>query len=557
MKTNTNLDRIRAALYARVSSDRQAEEGTIASQVEALRERIGRDGLRLDEELCFLDDGYSGSTLIRPALERLRDQAANGAVDRVYVYAPDRLARHFAYQFLLVEELQRWGVEVVFLNRELGRSPEDDLLLQVQGIIAEYERAQIRERSRRGKRHAAQHGNVNVLSSAPYGYRYVRKSEGNGQARYEVAWEEAEVVRQMFTWVGQERRSLSEVCRRLQRQGTPTRSGRPWERGTVITMLRNSAYQGKALFGKKRCCERRPRLRPLRGQPEIPRRSYSYTRAETEPIAIPVPALVSEELFAATAEQLTENAKRQRAPQARRRYLLRGLLVCSKCGYALAGQGADHITQTGQKRRYDYYRCGGWRLRSDDGQHVCQAHPMHVGDLDEAVWADVCQLLQHPHKIEEEYERRLRGEDSAATSRIVPIEKVIAKVKKTIARLIDAYSEGSLDKEEFEPRLRRARERLSQLELDAQAQAQEASQRAELTLIIGKLQDFAKRVHEGLEQVDPPTRQEIIRTLVKRVEVDDQQVKIVYRIGNLPFAKAPSDGGILEDCRRRAPQVLP
>src|SRR5229473_5263302 len=109
-----------------------------------------------------------------------------GAVDRLSIHSPDRLARKYAYQVLLIDEFQRHGVEVIFLNRELGRSPEDDLLLQVQGMMAEYERAKIMERHRRGKRHAAQAGAVNVLSGAPYGYRYVSKPEGAGQARYDI-----------------------------------------------------------------------------------------------------------------------------------------------------------------------------------------------------------------------------------------------------------------------------------------------------------------------------------------------------------------------------------
>ena len=172
----------RTALYARVSSDRQAEEGTIASQVEAIRQRAAADGLTLDNDLQFLDDGHSGSTLLRPALERLRDQAAAGALDRLYVLAPDRLARNFALQYLLLEEFRAGGVEVVFLNRALGQSPEDDLLLQVQGGIAEYERAKIVERARRGKQYAARQGQVSVLSQAPFGYRYVRKAVGGGRS---------------------------------------------------------------------------------------------------------------------------------------------------------------------------------------------------------------------------------------------------------------------------------------------------------------------------------------------------------------------------------------
>ena len=176
------------ALYARVSSDQQAEANTIDSQVAELRERITADGVDVRSVLEFIDAGYSGSSLVRPALERLRDVAAAGGIDRLYVHCPDRFARHFAYQVLLLEELTQRGVEVIFLNRPLGHTPEDQLLLQVQGVIAEYERAKLLERSRRGKRHAAQQGRVGVLCHAPYGYRYVNKQEGGGDARFDIVW---------------------------------------------------------------------------------------------------------------------------------------------------------------------------------------------------------------------------------------------------------------------------------------------------------------------------------------------------------------------------------
>ena len=133
----------RAAIYARVSSEQQAQEHTIASQVEGLRRRVIEDGLELEESCCFLDEGHSGAVLVRPALERLRDQAAAGLIDRLYVHSPDRLARKYAYQILLIEEFNRCGIEVVFLNHEIGDKPEEQLLLQVQGMVAEYERAKI------------------------------------------------------------------------------------------------------------------------------------------------------------------------------------------------------------------------------------------------------------------------------------------------------------------------------------------------------------------------------------------------------------------------------
>ena len=191
---------IDAAIYARVSLDAQAQEQTIESQVADLRRRVVEDNASLQDKNCFLDDGVSGSTLNRPALERLRDAAYVGQFQRLYVHSPDRLARKYAYQVLLIDELQKLGIEIVFLNRAIGVSPEEDLLLQMQGMFAEYERAKIMERSRRGKRHAATRGLVNVLSAAPYGYRYVTRHEGDGQAAYEIDDEQANVVRQVFNW---------------------------------------------------------------------------------------------------------------------------------------------------------------------------------------------------------------------------------------------------------------------------------------------------------------------------------------------------------------------
>ena len=231
------MNTTQVAMYARVSSDQPAEAQTIASQVAALRERVAAEGVVVPEAMQFLDEGSSGATLIRPALERLRDVIAAGAVDRLSVHSPDRLARTDADQVLLVEECRRAGVEVIFLNRALGQSPEDDLLLPVQGRIAESERAKIMERHRRGKRHAARMGAVHVLSGAPYGYRYVSTYEGGGQARSDLIPEEARLVRQGFDWVGRDRLTIGEVCRRLTRAGEVTRTGkRVWDRRVVWGM---------------------------------------------------------------------------------------------------------------------------------------------------------------------------------------------------------------------------------------------------------------------------------------------------------------------------------
>src|SRR5881409_3537913 len=322
------MNATQVAIYARVSSDQPAEAQTIASQVAALRERVAAEGCVLLEAMQLLDEGYSGATVIRPALERLRDVIAGGVVDRVYVHSPDRLARKYAYQVVLVEEFRRAGVEVMFLNRALGQSPEDDLLLQVQGMIAEYERAKIIERHRRGKRHAAHVGAVNVLSGAPYGYRYVPKYEGGGQARYEILPDEARVVRQVFAWVGHDRLTIGEVCRRRTHAGEVTRTGKTvWDRSVVWGILKNPAYTGAAAFGKTRQEPLRPRLRAQRHRPVQPRRAVSTSDVPPEDwITIPVPALIEPEVFAAVQEQLQENKRHARQSRRGALYLLQGVL---------------------------------------------------------------------------------------------------------------------------------------------------------------------------------------------------------------------------------------
>jgi site-specific DNA recombinase len=541
----------RVALYARVSSAQQAEAGTIASQVEALKERIQADGFSVDAEVCFLDEGYSGSTLVRPALERLRDLTAAGALDRLYVHSPDRLARKYAYQVLLVDEWKRQGVELVFLNRALGRTPEDDLLLQVQGMVAEYERAKILERSRRGKLQGARRGNVNVLSGAPYGYRYVSKQEGDGQARYEILLEEARVVRQLFAWVGQERCSIGEVCRRLRQQGIPSPKGKAcWDRSTVWGILKNPAYRGAATFGKTQIGELRKRLRPGRGRAEQPRRAYSVYDTPERGIAMVVPALVSEELFAVVAEQLAENRRRQRQGQRGARYLLQGLLVCGQCGYAYYGKPVSRRSAKGATRHYAYYRCTGTDAYRFGGQRVCQNQQVRTDLLEEAVWDDVCALLKDPGRIEAEYQRRLDDKTSAKeTAGPEQLQSLIGKVKRGIARLIDAYGEGLMDKEEFAPRIRRFREQLTKLEAEQQQQQELEKQERELRLVIGQLQEFADRVKEDIAGAEWSTQRDVIRTLVKQVEVDNQEVRVVYRVSLSPFVDGP-ERGRLPDCRR-------
>jgi site-specific DNA recombinase len=544
----------RIAIYARVSSEPHSSGQTIASQLEALQARVASDGQRLPAEQCFVDDGYSGATLLRPALERLRDLAAAGGLDRVYVHSPDRLARHYAYQVLLMDELHRAGVEIVFLNRAIGVSAEDDLLLQVQGMVAEYERAKIQERSRRGKLHAARKGSVNVLSGAPYGYRYVSKHDGDGVARYEIIEEQAQVVRQIFAWVGRDRLSIGEVCRRLQQQGCPTRSGkRVWDRSTVWAILRNPAYRGDACFGKTRAGPRAARPRPVRGGSEQPRRAHRLVDAPAaEWVSVPVPAVVDPALFEAVQEQLAENRRRNRQSARGARFLLQGLLVCRLCGYAYYGKPVSLCAGKGKRRDYAYYRCCGSDAYRFGGQRVCTNLQLRTDRLDEAVWQEVESVLRDPRSIAAEYERRLvAAQRSDASSDLAAAELQLAKLRRGMDRLIDSYAEGLIERREFEPRLAGFRQRIQGWETQANAMRDEAAQRRTLSLIIGRLEEFSDRVQNSLAAADWQQRRELIRLLVKRIEIDRQDVNVVFRVEPIhsPPGPNPSDasGAILQE----------
>jgi site-specific DNA recombinase len=543
----------RAAIYARVSSDQQAQEHTIDSQVEALTGRVREEGLALEDVLCFLDEGQSGAVLVRPALERLRDQAAAGLIDRLYVHSPDRLARKYAYQILLIEEFQRCGIEVVFLNHEIGDKPEEHLLLQVQGMIAEYERAKILERSRRGKMHAARNGSVSVFGKAPYGYRYISKREGHGVARFEVIASESRIIMMIFEWYGKEDYSLSQICERLNREGIPRRSGRPgWDPTSVWDMLTETAYKGEALYGKSRVGEYRPRLRPAHGQPEYPHRARSIaTTPSAAQIPVAVPAIVPADLFEAVREKLAANKGRRRRSEPGVRFLLQGLTACSKCGYAYIGKIQNKLKDDGERRSYGYYFCTGTDRFRWGGVRICENVPVRMERLDAAVWEDVSALLGDPDRIRREFERQRSQVPAAEPRRLEAIAKEVQRVKRGISRLLDLYQGGDLEKEEFEPRYARARQRLSELDSEASAISERITREEGLGAILESFEEYARRVRDGLESAAWATRREIIRTLVKRIEIDEGDIHIVYRIGEPPFASVPERRGLQDSLPRR------
>ena len=526
-----------AAIYARVSSEQQREAHTIASQTAALVELAQTLELEVPNAWIFEDDGYSGATLERPGLERVRDLAAEGQIQVVLVHAPDRLSRKYAYQVLLIEEFARHGVETRFLKGPQSITPEDQLLVQFQGMIAEYERAQILERSRRGKRHRARAGEISVLSGAPYGYRYLRKT-AEAAAAYVVDESEARVVRQVYALYTVSGLSIGAVTRWLNEHGVPTRkTGARWERSTVWAMLRNPAYRGSACFGKTRGAPRQRVTRPLRARGGTASRdSAHHERPREEWIEIPVPALITDEVFARAQELLQENKVR-----ARRRTiepsLAQGLVSCHRCGYALS-----RTSTRSSARQIRYYRCIGadaWRHLAGP---VCTAHPVRQDLLDQIVWTEVMRLLQDPALVKQELDRRLAAARAAnpTKQREEALQRDLVQVGKRIERVLTAYQEELVSLEQLRERMPPLRQRERALSAELQSIADQHRDQAAHLRLVEALSAFLTRLRTAADTLDIVERQRIVRLVVKEVLVGDDTIVIRHCIP-LPSGTTPHD----------------
>ena len=517
-----------AAIYARVSSDQQRDQNTIASQTAALKEFARSEGFAVPDEWIFQDEGYSGATLVRPGLERVRDLAAEGQIEAVLVFSPDRLSRSYAYQVLLMDELARHGVATLFVNAPHAQTAEDHLLVQFQGMIAEYERAQILERSRRGKRHRAKQGEVSVLSGAPYGYHYVRKTNETA-ARYEVIEAEAEVVRQVFDLYTGAGLSIGEIARRLNEQGVPARkSGARWERSMVWAMLRNPAYKGTACFGKTQQAPRQlTNSRRLRKRGGVPaRNSANHELPREQWIEIPVPALVAEDTFALAAERLQKNQKLS----ARRTIdpsILQGLVHCQHCGYSLY-----RCSTRSTARKIYYYRCTGSDAYRHGGQALCDQKPIRQDLLDDLVWREIVRVLEDPTLIQAEIDRRLEAARNAnpAKHREEVVARDLVRVRNSMERILTAYQEDLLSLDELRRRMPEQRQREKSLQSELDALRAQVSDRAAYLRLAETLAGFLGRLRENAETLDVTARQRILRLLVKEVAVGHDSITIRHSI---------------------------
>jgi site-specific DNA recombinase len=461
----------------------------------------------------------------------------------VLCYSPDRLARKFAYQALLIEEFARAGTRVEFIKGPRGDSPEDQLLVQFQGMFAEYEKAQIMERYRRGKNHRARSGSVNVLSGAPFGYRYVRKTDHAG-ACYEIVEHEAVMVAELFRRYAEEGTSIAELTRWLAGQGVPTRTGKSrWDRSVVWGMLRNPAYAGNAVFGKTQVVPESPglnRTARLAGR-TTPRATKTVDRPREEWVHIAVPAIVSADTFQRVARQLAEN-KRYASRNSKGPSLLQGLAACSACGYGYYRTS----TRTTNKKIY-YYRClGSDDYRYENGR-VCDNTPVRADYLDQVVWDHITGLLADPALIRAEIDRRLnqaRTADPAARQR-QHLELALANATASITRMIQAFQEQLITIDELRARMPDLRAREVSLRGQLAAIDAQLTDREVYLQLADNLEGFLARLRDKADTALIEDRQRVLRLLVKDVLVGPEKITIRHRIPTRE--RATSSGQHLED----------
>jgi len=488
------------------------------SQIAAIEAFAQQQGYQLEPDLYFLDQAISGARLDRPALNRLRDLAPEGWFDVLLCYSPDRLARRYAYQWVLLDELRRAGVEVLFVNQPaVPEGPQGQLLLGIQGLFAEYERTQITERLRRGRLHRIRQGQL-VNPVPPYGYRYIPVREADG-GRWVAHEREAEVVRTIYRWYTEEGLTIAQIVDRLRAAGKqmPPR-GQRWQYSTVQAILKQPAYTGRAYYNRTRTCHEvvgQPRKRG-RGVRQSPTHE---PRPREEWIETAVPLLVPEEVWQRAQEQLAMKQKFASRNNTRHFYLLRSLLVCGICGRTLTA-----CTSNGQV----YYSC------TNRGKGRAPAVPRHTCSVagrivEPLVWEAVSKLLENPRLLADAWQAE--GEAAKADpDEADRLQNRLRALERQWARLLDAFQDELLAKEELaqrKARLDAEREALRQ-RLD-QLQRHERRKQAKAQM----LQDFdafCQKIKASLADPTPEVQQEVIRLLIDHIVVEKDALIIKHII---------------------------
>ncbi len=516
---------MRAALYVRVSTDRQQQAQTIEQQVTQLHSYVAaHQGWTVAAEHVFRDDGYSGAKLDRPGLDALRDQAARAAFDVVLVTAPDRLARNFVHQMVVLEELERRGVQVVFIDRPWSDDPHEQLVTQIRGAVAEYERTLIADRMRRGRQARLRSGQLLPWTRAPYGYR-LHPQRPRDPAGVQLDPVAAAIVQELFAAYAAGGVTLHTLAAQLTARGVPTPTGRPiWRSTTIRNLLTNPAYKGQAASGRLRTTPARRRKSALE---PVGRGMSTRVHPSQEWITVPVPALVTAEQFDLAGRRLAANQRAARRSTTHP-YLLRGLVSCGVCGLSCSG-----VTRTATDTRYRYYRCRGKMARVSSGRaSCCPARFIPATQLDELVWADLCAVLQRPELVTQALERAHSGAwvPQELRRRQATLRSVRASVARQRQRLLEAYLAEVIDLACFQQQ----DQTLAGQEADLLAREREVAAQGErlvqVSAIAQSMTQVLKQLRVSLGQASFEQRRQLVELLIDRVVVTDGQVEIRYVI---------------------------
>src|SRR5215216_5786068 len=515
---------MQVALYVRVSTDRQQHAQTIEQQVTQLQTYVAaREGWTVREEHIFRDDGHSGAKLDRPGLDALRDHAARAAFDVVLITAPDRLARNFVHQMVVLEELQRRGVRVVFCDRPCSDDPHEQLVTQIRGAVAEYERTLIADRMRRGRQAKLRSGQLLPWTRAPYGYRrHPERPRDPAAVQLDPA---AAVVQELFAAYAAGGVTLHTLAAQLTARGVPTPTGKPiWRPTTIRGLLTNPAYKGQAASGRLRTAPARRRKSALE---PIGKGVSTTAHPPQEWITVPVPALVAAEQFDLVQRRLAANQQSARRSTTHP-YLLRGLVSCGVCHLACTG-----VTRTATDTRYRYYRCLGKQARVSSGRSsCCPARFIPATQLDELVWVDLCAVLQQPELVTQALERAHSGAwvPQELRRRQASLRQVRASVTRQRQRLLEAYLAEAIDLACFQ----RQDRGLAGQEADLLAREREVAAQGErlvqVSAIAQSMTQVLQQLRVGLGQASFQQRRQLVELLIDRVVVTDGHVEIRYVI---------------------------
>ncbi len=511
---------MKVALYARVSTERQAERGTIGSQLDVLRAHVTDAGDELVGE--YVDDGHSGARLDRPALDAMRDAAEGGLFEQVWCLSPDRLARAYAYQVLVLDELARFGVTVRFTDSPglAADDPQATLLTQVQGVIAEYEKAKIAERYRRGKLFRARAGEVTTWKTS-YGYRRVARSAATGPAHLEIYEPEAAIVRRIFT----DRAggtTVRDISRALNADRVPSPTGKAtWGTSTILRLLRNEAYVGRVYFNRT---ESIPDRRPTRHRRQVPR-----DRADWIPIACP--RIIADETFEAAGRVAVDNSKWSPRRAEPGRWLLKGLVKCGACG---VGTNCHKMRGRNGSWHHYYYCRNHDPLRAGGEEHRCPERNIRADALDEFVFDQIRVALTQPDLL-------LAGEQAVAVTTPIPDDELLAaelarldrKIDAADAerrRLVDLYQAGLIELPELQHRAADVAARHRDLQTKRASLAAERATLARGNQLRRRVHDFAERIRGVIDQLDAVQKQQLLRLLIEEVRVTGWHVEIRLRI---------------------------